>query len=78
LSPQNVVSEIEAVHLRAIGQSQKLIYMETQFLRHMPIALALARRARKVPSLRLIVVLPAAPEDIAFSDEPGVDMECPH
>ncbi len=73
LAPHTVVAEIEALHLRAIGQSQRLIYLETQFLRHMPIARALARRARQVPDLQLIVVLPAAPEDVAFSDNPGVD-----
>ncbi|ARU02324.1 phospholipase D family protein [Yoonia vestfoldensis] len=73
LSPQNVVDEIERVHLQAIGQARHLIYLETQFLRHLPIARALARRARQVPDLRLIVVLPAAPEDVAFSDKPGLD-----
>jgi phosphatidylserine/phosphatidylglycerophosphate/cardiolipin synthase-like enzyme len=73
LSPQTVVTEIEAAHLRAIGQSQRLIYLETQFLRHMPLARALARRAREIPALQLIVVLPAAPEDVAFSDHPGMD-----
>lgn len=73
LSPQTVVDEIEALHLRAISQSHHLIYLETQFLRHLPIARALARRAKQVPDLRLIVVLPAAPEDVAFSDDPGLD-----
>ncbi len=73
LSPQNVIDEIESVHLRAIGQSHQLIYLETQFLRHLPIARALARRAKQVPDLRLIVVLPAAPESVAFSDKPGLD-----
>ncbi|WP_322890494.1 MULTISPECIES: phospholipase D family protein [unclassified Yoonia] len=73
LSPQTVVDEIEALHLRAIGQSHHLIYLETQFLRHLPIARALARRAKQVPGLRLIVVLPAAPEDVAFSENPGLD-----
>lgn len=73
MSPQTVIDEIETVHLRAIGQARHLIYLETQFLRHLPVARALARRARQVPELRLIVVLPAAPEGVAFSDTPGLD-----
>lgn len=73
LSPKTLVDELEAAHLRGIGQSQRLIYLETQFLRHMPLARALAQRARDCPALKLIVVLPAAPEDVAFSDEPGLE-----
>lgn len=73
LSPKTLINEIETAHLRAIGQSQRLIYLETQFLRHMPLARALARRARDCPALKLIVVVPAAPEDAAFSDDPGLD-----
>ena len=73
LSPSTLVGEVEAAHLRAIGQSQRLIYLETQFLRHMPIARALAQRARDCPALKLVIVVPAAPEDVAFSDDPGLE-----
>ncbi|MFN3662950.1 phospholipase D family protein [Yoonia sp.] len=73
LSPHTEVSEIEQTHLHAIARSRQMIYLETQFLRHLPLARALARRAGEVPALRLIVVLPAAPEDLAFSDHQGLD-----
>ncbi len=73
LAPKTVIREIEAAHLRAIGQAQRLIYLETQFLRYMPIARALAQRAQERPDLKLIIVVPAAPEDVAFSDDPGLD-----
>ncbi|MDU8944635.1 phospholipase [Rhodophyticola sp. MJ-SS7] len=74
ISPKTVVREIEALHLEAIGRSSKLIYLETQFLRHLPIAECLAARADEVPGLHLIAVLPAAPEAIAFDGETGKDV----
>lgn len=72
-SPQTIVREIEAAHLHAIARAEQLIYLETQYLRHVSLARALARRAWQCPGLRLIVVLPAAPEEVAFSSDPGLD-----
>ena len=73
ISPKTVVREIEDLHLAAIGRAQKLIYLETQFFRHVPLARALAERAREAPGLHLIAVLPAAPETVAFEDGAGDD-----
>lgn len=73
LSPVNLVNEIEERHHREIARARKLIYLETQYLRHRPLAKALARRARACPELKLIVVLPAAPEELAFSHTRGLD-----
>lgn len=73
LSSHTLLREIETAHLDAIARSKRLIYLETQYLRHVPLARALAKRARACPDLKLIVVLPAAPEDVAFSSEPGLD-----
>lgn len=73
ISPHTAVREIENAHLAAIASATRLIYLETQYLRHLPLARALARRARECPDLRLIVVLPAAPEEVAFSSDPGLD-----
>ena len=73
LAPKTVLHEIESRHMEAISRARNLIYLETQFLRHMPLARALARRARACPGLKLIVVLPAAPEDIAFDRSDGLD-----
>lgn len=67
ISPKPVLREIEERHLDLIRNSERLIYLETQFLRHKPLASALARRAAECPELRLIAVLPAAPEDVAFA-----------
>ncbi|WP_342069848.1 phospholipase D-like domain-containing protein [Yoonia algicola] len=73
MSPIPIVREISAAHHAAVGRAEELIYFETQFLRDEALARALADRARKVPGLTLIIMLPAAPEDIAFSDTWGPD-----
>ncbi|MXQ08121.1 phospholipase [Alphaproteobacteria bacterium GH1-50] len=73
VSPKSCVTEIEAAHLEAIGRSERFIYLETQFLRHQPLADALARRAAEAPDLHLVVVLPAAPETVAFDGNTGRD-----
>src|SRR6056297_1044483 len=75
MAPKPVVREIEDRHERAIGQARQLVYLETQFLRHVPLARTLARRARERPGLRLIVVLPAAPEQVAFATSRALDAQ---
>lgn len=73
ISPHTVVSEMEDRHKTEIAKARKLIYLESQFLRHRPLIGALCRRVRRNPGLRLIVLLPAAPEDIAFASSRGLD-----
>ena len=72
-SPKSVVTEIQEAHARRISAAQQLIYLETQFFRDTGIARLLARRARQNSDLRLILILPGAPETIAFADRPGLD-----
>lgn len=66
LAPEPILSEIEGALHDAIGRARHSIYVETQFLRDRRICKALAKAAQANPSLELIVVLPAAPEDVAF------------
>ncbi|MEJ6403701.1 phospholipase D family protein [Yoonia sp. 2307UL14-13] len=73
LSPKPCLTELADAHYDRIEKAEKLIYLETQFLRDTDLAKALAKRGRDHPKLTLIVVLPAAPEDIAFENEPGSD-----
>lgn len=73
MSPRQMLSEIADAHTAAIARSEDLIFFETQFLRDEALAKALAHRARQQQSLTLITMLPAAPEDIAFSDDWGPD-----
>lgn len=66
MSPRSVETTLEAAHLRRSGQSRKLIYLESQFFRSVPLAKALVRAARANPDLTLLLVLPGAPEDVAY------------
>lgn len=73
MSPLPVLGEIEAAHRAQLKASGGLVYLESQFLRDTGFARALARRARAEPNLALIVILPAAPDDIAFRGNSGMD-----
>jgi len=73
LGPRPLVDELYQAHLDHISQAQQLIYFETQFFRDLRIAEALARAADTRPDLGLIVVLPAAPEDVAFDGNTSSD-----
>jgi phosphatidylserine/phosphatidylglycerophosphate/cardiolipin synthase-like enzyme len=73
LSPEPLVAEIEAAHHEAIEGAHRLIYVETQYFRDRPLARRLAQAARKNPSLTMILILPAAPDDVAFEGATGVD-----
>lgn len=66
ISPRPVVTELEEAHLKAIERAKGLIYLESQFFRHRPIAEALAKAARRDPDLACCLLLPALPEDVAF------------
>ena len=73
MSPVPAISEISDAHLEAIKKAEQFIYFETQFFRDEIIARALALRAAQQPGLSLVMMLPAAPEDIAFTDDWGPD-----
>ncbi|MEM9794902.1 MAG: phospholipase D-like domain-containing protein [Pseudomonadota bacterium] len=66
LAPRPIRREIEFALLEAIAKANRLIYIETQFLRDRRISKALARAARRNANLTLILILPAAPEDVAY------------
>jgi phospholipase D1/2 len=66
MAPRGVLSEIETALFDAIASAERQIYIETQFMRDRRTARRLARAAQLNPDLELILVLPAAPEDVAF------------
>lgn len=66
ISPRSNVREIRAAHLDHIGKAERFIYLETQFFRDRHIARALCRAAKRSPRLTLVLILPGAPEDVAF------------
>ncbi|TPE52226.1 phospholipase D family protein [Amaricoccus solimangrovi] len=73
LSPRPMIRESEAEHFRIFAAARQLIFIETQYFRHRPLARALARAARRNRDLQLIMMLPAAPEEVAFESRPGLD-----
>ncbi len=66
-SPKKLSSGLFDAHVARVHEAERLIYLETQFLRDRKFARELARRARTEPNLRLVLVIPAAPEEVAFA-----------
>ncbi|MBB5514195.1 phospholipase D1/2 [Rubricella aquisinus] len=73
LSPRPVVDTLYQATLAEIARADHLIYLETQFFRDQRLARALAEAARAKPDLSLVLILPAAPEDVAFHGSEGPD-----
>ncbi len=73
LGPKPLINELQERHLAEIARAERLIYLESQFLRDRHVAAALAERARQVSDLRLIAILPAAPEEVAFENSTSLD-----
>ncbi|MEL6800571.1 MAG: phospholipase D-like domain-containing protein [Pseudomonadota bacterium] len=73
LGPRPQVSELAEAHHRMVGSAQQLIYLETQFFRDRRLADALAEAGARNKDLGLIMVLPGAPEDVAFEGSTSSD-----
>lgn len=73
LSPRTVLIEIEETHIASFRAARNLIHIETQYLRSRVIAEALAEAAVRNPDLRLVLILPALPDSLAFDNEEGLD-----
>lgn len=73
LSPKPVSDGLLQEHLKQISAAREFIYIETQYFRDRRIAKTLAHAARRSPSLKLLLLLPAAPDDIAFDGSSGLD-----
>ena len=71
--PATCAAQISTGHSVLVNRSTRLIYLETQYFRNRALALDLARRAQKEPGLTMILVLPAAPDDVAFEGNRGPD-----
>ncbi len=73
IGPSPDVIEIERAMIKAMLGAERLIYLETQFLRSPVIAKALVRAAARNPAAQLIIVVPAAPDDVAFEGNRDAD-----
>ncbi|MCU9850241.1 phospholipase D-like domain-containing protein [Defluviimonas sp. WL0024] len=71
--PEPVVEEIATAHEHHARRARRLIYIETQYFRDLKLARYLANLARSKPDLCMILILPAAPEEIAFDKRVGLD-----
>ncbi|MFC3229264.1 phosphatidylserine/phosphatidylglycerophosphate/cardiolipin synthase family protein [Marinibaculum pumilum] len=58
-------------YLDLIGSAERLLYLETQFLRAGEIAEAILRRAREVPSLEVILLLPLVSDLMRDTRDPN-------
>ena len=65
--PENRSNGLFAAHVARARATRRLIYLESQFFRDRRMARALARAGRENPDLNLLLVLPAAPEEVAFA-----------
>lgn len=74
LGPEPLVAEIYDAHVAAIAGARRLIYMETQYFRDRRVAKHLAAAASANPALSLILILPGAPDDLAFKHKTGLDV----
>lgn len=73
LSPEPLVDELAQLHYRAVGEAERFVYLESQFLRDRRLANVLAGAAERNPRLTCILILPAAPEDVAFDGNRDLD-----
>lgn len=74
IGPRPDVMEIAEAHRRLIGSAEQLIYIEAQFLRYRDAAKWIVARAHECPALQVILVMPNAPEEVAYDG----DQRAPH
>lgn len=66
IRPRTTHDEIFQETLEIVAAAKQSLYIETQFFRSLPLAKALAKRARAQQDLVCIILLPFAPEEVAF------------
>lgn len=74
VGPRPDVMEIAEAHRRLIGAAERLLYIEAQFFRYRDAARWIVARARACPALQVIIVMPNAPEEVAYDG----DRRSPH
>ncbi|OAN79579.1 hypothetical protein A8B78_11850 [Jannaschia sp. EhC01] len=73
IGPRPIRRSLKDVHHARIKSAKRLIYLETQFFRDTALSKALCQAAHDNPELGLIMILPAAPEDVAFDGATSSD-----
>ncbi|WP_170460765.1 phospholipase D family protein [Ruegeria arenilitoris] len=75
LSPKTIAHEIEDEHIAAFQAARQLLHIETQYFRSTRLAEALAEAGHSKQDLKLVLVLPALPEEVAFGGHDGLDAQ---
>lgn len=74
IGPETVATELRTAHSVLMRRTKQLIYMETQYFRDLGLARDLAQEAQRNRGLSLILILPAAPDEVAFDGRRGADV----
>lgn len=78
LGPRAMVRDHEKALIAMIGEAERHIYIETQFLRHRPVVDALVRAADRHADLQLVIILPPAAERVLYNSDVGWDARHGH
>ncbi|MCA0997897.1 phospholipase D family protein [Alloyangia pacifica] len=78
LSPRAAITEHEKAVIAMIGEAERYIYIETQFLRHRPVAEALAKAGERSGELQLVVLMPSFPDRVLYEGNDGWDTRHGH
>ena len=73
MAPAIVRNSIGDNHYAEIARAERQFYFETQFFRDLKLADALAARGEEMPGSEFLMILPAAPEDVAFEHRRKLD-----
>ena len=71
--PKTLVQELAVAHEHLARRAKRLIYIETQFFRDLKLARYLATIGESNPELGVILIMPGAPEEVAFERHVGLD-----
>lgn len=71
--PRPLLDEIHTAHIALAMRAKSFIYLESQYFRDIRFARALATAARRNHDLKMILILPAAPDEVAFEAKRGLD-----
>ncbi len=69
VGPRDHIRELMSAHRQIIFSARRTLYIEAQFFRSRRAAGWVVEAARRNPALEVIVVMPQAPDDVAFGGE---------
>ncbi|TDL79386.1 phospholipase [Palleronia sediminis] len=73
VGPRPIAKQIFDETVARVGRARQTIYLETQFFRDTRLADAIAAAGRENDALEFVLILPAAPEVVAFEERDKID-----